>query len=865
MQEKSKQHYSFLDIVSLCEERQRNALLPEAGEVCRQISSTDRRSAYDAQTDTYLHWDANDGDGYGNCGVITDERGEAQIALDLTGSGYISSIWFARLDEGNADLIIDGVRYENGGDRAKDLFTASGNFKGLDGLIYQTPGPAWLFKLPISFQKSCRILLRKNWGIYYNISYVLFPDGVTVEPFPQQFSAEQKAALQALSDRFLKQHAYLPSIEAFTDITVPAGKTVTALQATGCGALDGLCMRVNGFETMDAAQKETIAEGITVAMYWDGEEKPAVWAPLGALFGSPLADPFSTFSLGLTQDGVFYIRFLLPYANGAKVVLCNETEQDASFGIAMQQAALQMPIEYYGRFHAKWSRNCHPVLRPDRFPDHTLLKTCGRGRFMGITFHAYEKEEFGWWGEGDEKFFVDGEKFPSWYGTGSEDYFGFSHGRAIMFERPYHAQLRQDGGFYGAGHKIDLRLHQTDSIPFQNEIEVCIEKYLEDEKVSYDTVAYWYLSPDGIDDYEPVALRERVKVWREYVCRPVEQILLRQQTATLRENEELRIIAKVIPAEYTDNRALVWHCSDPAVAAVDARGQVLALKAGNATITASIGCVKAACHVTVLPQAGSPSPSLSKQQQEWLQEHTVAHYDFANANEPCKDRSGNGMDLSFYTLVDGQYRESPELCKTVPALQGKRALALDGVTFLLQKQVNAATPIDALQSFTVTYREHMPSRCADAIRENGRNYKTVLDKGGATCASGWFLGSDTDTQVACNEFFCARSSNGELLFNCVNAPHFRALSWQQITYTVDATNGRIAVYLNGHPIREATVEQLALANDHPLTVGAAVSKTTNGWEIVGNSGFVGELTDIRILNTALTPEQVLLLTAALGN
>ena len=166
MQEKSKQHYSFLDIVSLCEERQRNALLPEAGEVCRQISSTDRRSAYDAQTDTYLHWDANDGDGYGNCGVITDERGEAQIALDLTGSGYISSIWFARLDEGNADLIIDGVRYENGGDRAKDLFTASGNFKGLDGLIYQTPGPAWLFKLRISFQKSCRILLRKNWGIY---------------------------------------------------------------------------------------------------------------------------------------------------------------------------------------------------------------------------------------------------------------------------------------------------------------------------------------------------------------------------------------------------------------------------------------------------------------------------------------------------------------------------------------------------------------------------------------------------------------------------------------------------------------------------------------------------------------------------
>ena len=57
--------------------------------------------------------------------------------------------------------------------------------------------------------------------------------------------------------------------------------------------------------------------------------------------------------------------------------------------------------------------------------DWTMLHTQGRGRFVGVELHVWNPKG-GWWGEGDEKFYIDGEKFPSTFGTGSEDYFGYA-------------------------------------------------------------------------------------------------------------------------------------------------------------------------------------------------------------------------------------------------------------------------------------------------------------------------------------------------------------------------------------------------------------------------------------------------------
>ena len=115
----------------------------------------------------------------------------------------------------------------------------------------------------------------------------------------------------------------------------------------------------------------------------------------------------------------------------------------------------------------------------------------------------------GWWGEGDEKFFVDGEKFPSTFGTGSEDYFGYAWCSPELFQHAYHNQTHNDGN--NRGHISVNRWHIADQIPFQKSFEGYIEKYFPNKRPTlYASTAYWYLEPGGNDPYSPVPLEERI-------------------------------------------------------------------------------------------------------------------------------------------------------------------------------------------------------------------------------------------------------------------------------------------------------------------------------------------------------------------
>ncbi len=136
-----------------------------------------------------------------------------------------------------------------------------------------------------------------------------------------------------------------------------------------------------------------------------------------------------------------------------------------------------------------------------------MLRTEGRGRFLGVMLHVWNPLG-GWWGEGDEKFFVDGEKFPSTIGTGSEDYFGYAWCNPHFFERPYHAQSMTQNN---AGHQSVLRWHVTDNIPFQKAFEGCIEKYFDAKQrgTLYACTVAWYLAPGGNDPYQPLPLDQR--------------------------------------------------------------------------------------------------------------------------------------------------------------------------------------------------------------------------------------------------------------------------------------------------------------------------------------------------------------------
>ena len=99
-------------------------------------------------------------------------------------------------------------------------------------------------------------------------------------------------------------------------------------------------------------------------------------------------------------------------------------------------------------------------------------------------------------GPPEPKFFVDDEKYPSTFGTGSEDYFGYAWCDPGLFQRPFHSLTMTSGN---KGHQSVLRWHVADSIPFQTSFEGCIEKYYrtEEKGTLYACTVCWYLAPGG--------------------------------------------------------------------------------------------------------------------------------------------------------------------------------------------------------------------------------------------------------------------------------------------------------------------------------------------------------------------------------
>ena len=209
-------------------------------------------------------------------------------------------------------------------------------------------------------------------------------------------------------------------------------------------------------------------------MFWDGETSPSVWAPLGDFFAtSPGINSFKTLAMGCIE-GTFYSYWYMPYADGAQIAFANDGEGSSEVGDRVgdgrtrKSAAARLL-----RFNAAWHSDdftgldAKRFLRKggDRWPDWPLLVVEGKGRYVGMTEHIWKFG--GWWGEGDEKFFIDGEKYPSTVGTGSEDYIGYAWAANppfITFDSALAAgsRLRPDA----QEDTSVCRFHVCDDVPF---------------------------------------------------------------------------------------------------------------------------------------------------------------------------------------------------------------------------------------------------------------------------------------------------------------------------------------------------------------------------------------------------------------
>jgi hypothetical protein len=284
-------------------------------------------------------------------------------------------------------------------------------------------------------------------------------------------------------------------------VRIPAKSTFTMGEITGSGQIQQIWMTP---APLDKTQLYILR------FYWDGETTPSVEVPMSHFFvcGWGKYAQINSLAVCVNPGSAFNCYWPMPFHRSAKVTMENLDEKDMTLYYQINYTLTDVP-QSMATFHAQYRRES-PLKTKGLF---TILDNVqGQGHYVG-TYLAWEVHSPGWWGEGEIKFFMDGDKeFPTIAGTGTEDYFCGSYNfdtqgddgkaRYTTFSTPYTglAQVLPPDEIYKVGQRFGLyRWHITDPVRFEKDLKVTIQAlgwnkdgtYLQEED-DIAAVSYWY-------------------------------------------------------------------------------------------------------------------------------------------------------------------------------------------------------------------------------------------------------------------------------------------------------------------------------------------------------------------------------------
>jgi hypothetical protein len=278
------------------------------------------------------------------------------------------------------------------------------------------------------------------------------------------------------------------------NFNIPPGETHVLLDAKGPGIITHIWMTFLGPEPQNwAKQGSANHQEMLLRMYWDGSARPAVEAPVGDFFANCFGKRREVISLPvIVEDADSYNSYWqMPFRKSARIEIVNQSDKPISllyYNIDwIKKDNLPKDTPY---FYAQY-RQEYPVQHGK---DYVILETSGKGHYVG-TVLAVRTRSPAWFGEGDEKIYIDGEAKASIWGTGTEDYFlsawGLKSTGTPYFGVPYFDQ----GGIVG-GHTSSYRWHIQDPIVFNTGIRVTLEHF-------------GWISPDENPEYKSTSWNER--------------------------------------------------------------------------------------------------------------------------------------------------------------------------------------------------------------------------------------------------------------------------------------------------------------------------------------------------------------------
>jgi hypothetical protein len=329
------------------------------------------------------------------------------------------------------------------------------------------------------------------------------------QPLLAQTQLSSKIDLTQQQDYVLKRVSSADPSGANADFRqIEPGATLTLMDANGPGMLTHIWFTV---ASPEAYHLKTLA----LRIYWDHEAAPSVEAPLGDFFGLGLGEyhRWESEPLSVGSDKALNSFFPMPFQKHARITVSNEGQRKVdAFYFNLDYRAYSQPLPsgtlyFHAQFRqaqpnlgwtSDWQKNGDPKVdrktNLDGKENYVWLDAVGRGHFAGVTMSVLQNQD-GWWGEGDDMFFIDGEARPSIAGTGSEDYFlgAWDFGGHPFSYRFYGAPVV---GEERAGSRSSVyRFHLDSPIPFTKSIRATIEHgHANHRSDNFYSVAYWYQS-----------------------------------------------------------------------------------------------------------------------------------------------------------------------------------------------------------------------------------------------------------------------------------------------------------------------------------------------------------------------------------
>ena len=293
-------------------------------------------------------------------------------------------------------------------------------------------------------------------------------------------------------------------------VRINSGETFTMAEIEGPGAIQHIWMTPTG------NWKFSI-----IRIYWDDEKEPSVEVPVGDFFGMGWNEytHLNSLPIQVNPGSAFNTYWVMPFRKKCKITMTNINEHEAMTLYYQVDYTLTQVPEDAAYFHAQYRRTKHNATS-----DYTIIDNVkGEGHYVGV-YMAWQVNNNGWWGEGEIKFFMDGDKkFPTIIGTGTEDYFLGSynfdrHGKYVTFTTPYAGlvQVLPPDITYRSGQRFGMyRWHIMDPIRFKKDLKITIQdlgwrhggRYLP-QKSDIASTTFWYQT-------EPHAKFPKLPDWQD--------------------------------------------------------------------------------------------------------------------------------------------------------------------------------------------------------------------------------------------------------------------------------------------------------------------------------------------------------------